>query len=106
MSDYTELEVHHLGEDGDDWLVTGTTKETHDSDIHVAVAKEILDVIGINKEALETIEGLPELACLTFRPDWGYEPIDPQQPDDECYLVHGDKVPEGAEKFAGTRVFL
>jgi hypothetical protein len=106
MSENTEFEVHHLGEDGEDWLVTGTTKETPDSAIHVAVAKEVLDVLGIDKDTLDLIGSLPELACLTFRPDWGYEPIDPRQPDDECYLVHGDKVPEGTEKFAGTRVFL
>lgn len=106
MSENAELEVHHLGEDGDDWLVTGTTKDTHESLIHVAVAKEILDANGIDKDTLDTIEGLPEFAFLTFRPDWGYEPIDPAHPDDECYLVHGDKVPEGTEKFAATRVTI
>jgi len=100
------LEVHDLGEDGDDWIVTGTTKDMLDEVILIAVAKAILDSRGIEEGAIENIQALPTHAVLTFRPDWGWEPIDPTQTDDECYLVHGDKVSESADKFAATRVFL
>lgn len=99
-----QLEVIELGEDGEAWLVTGTTPETPDQLVHVAVAKHILDVCGIDEYTADNIKSLPEFATVSFRPDWGWKPVNPELPDDDAYLVHGDKVPAGVEKFAATRV--
>ncbi|KIA72725.1 hypothetical protein ANMWB30_24930 [Arthrobacter sp. MWB30] len=100
------LEVHELGEDGDSWLVTGTAEDTHEHLIHIEVGTWLLNTCGFDEYCLETLQKLPTGATLTFRPDWGYVPLNPDDLSDECRLVYGDSVPPGIKKFTGTRVQL
>lgn len=97
MSKTENTKVMPLGEDGDLWLVTGTTdahsawQAAHDYDIAESTGYEVLE--GMD----------PDLATITYRTDWAWVPVDPNYPDDEEYLKRGD---EGGDRprFAGFLV--
>lgn len=99
------LEVHELGEDGDLWLVTATTADTHPVRINSEVAKWVIDTCGVNDgTAIDVIERLAQNTNHTFRDDWAYVPINPENPDDECRLTYGSDAPANLPRFAGTLV--
>lgn len=99
------LVVHELGEEGDSWVVSGTTAETHPEVINRAIAKWVIDTCGISDgTAIDVIERLAQDPDHLFRADWAYVPVNDEHPDDECYLEHGDEAAEHLPRFAGTLV--
>lgn len=103
--DETVLAVHERGEEGDLWLVTGTSADTHPERINSEVAKWVIETCGVKDgTAIDVIERLAQSPAHTFRDDWAYVPINPENPDDECRLMYGADAPANLQRFAGTLV--
>lgn len=99
-------EVAELGEDSEAWMVEGITDSTHEEIPRMEVAKWIIDTCGVSDGmADDTIPQLKD-AQLTFRDDWAWVPVDPDYPDDECRLAHGDNAPANLPRFSGTLVSI
>lgn len=72
------IKVENLGEDGELWLVTGTT-DAHSAD--EAVREHDRGVTG------EELEGDFD---FEYRTDWGWQPgWNPDDPMDEALLIYG-----------------
>lgn len=100
------LEVHELGEDGDRWLVTGTTADTHPSRVKTEVGKYLVDALGVGYDGLSTlIEDLKD-AKLTFRDNWVLEPVDPAHPDEDSLLKRDEEADHALPRFAATLVTI
>lgn len=91
------IEVTYLGEDGEMWLVTGST-DAHSAEEAIRQATEAaLD------QTLEAYFGADDLVELSFvyRTDWAWV----SHSEDEFELIHGEQS-GGLERFAGYMVTL
>lgn len=76
------ITVQTMGEDGDQWLVVGTT-DAHSADD--AVRQHVEHESGETIEALLDADELVEFA-FQHRTDWAWAPIK----NDASYLIHGE----------------
>lgn len=86
------ITVQELGEDGDLWLVTGTT-DAHSAD--EAVRQWVEATTGETIEALHDADDLIEFR-LTRRTDWAWRPgLNPDDPMEDATLLHGGPTKTG-----------
>lgn len=80
------ITVQEMGEDGDLWLVTGTT-DAHSAD--EAVRQWVEATTGETIEALHDADDLVEFT-INRRDDWAWKPgLNPDDPMDEATLLNG-----------------
>ena len=101
MSSKPTTATLELGEDGEDFIVTGVTSNYPGAAIS-AVRQYCVDSWG---ETLEHNSGEDYVAleAAEYRTDWAWQPTNEDYPMDEALLVSGDKA-KNLSQFAGWRV--
>lgn len=100
------LEVHGLGENGDRWLVTGTTEDTDPTRIRTEVGKWLIETLGVQDDQLPALLTDVKNAELTFRGNWVMEPVAASDPDGDRLLKRDEEADHNLPRFAGTLVTI
>jgi hypothetical protein len=101
MADDEKLIVIEMGEEEDSWFVQGTTNVDA---ARSAVRAHVRDMFDGHLDLVEEVLVQVGTASPTVGDDWWWQPVDPEEPDDEAYLrnAHEHATPSSARLMTGV----